>query len=86
MFLGGDFGGTVFSEKIAAEIDLEVRQIVEKAYKEVRTLLTSKKDKLIKLAAMLLEKEVVEGDELELLLNDSNGHKKRPSKKSVAGE
>jgi cell division protease FtsH len=86
MFLGGDFGGTVFSEKIAGEIDLEVRQIVEKAYKEVRTLLTSKKDKLIKLAAMLLEKEVVEGDELELLLNDSNGHKKRPSKKSVANK
>jgi cell division protease FtsH len=70
IFMGGDWGGgSAFSEKISAEIDEEIQQIVGKAYKEVRMLLQSKRGKLKKLAELLLEKEVVEGDELERLLN-----------------
>jgi len=80
IFLGGDFGsGNSYSDKTASEIDHEVRQIVEKAYKEVKSLLQSKRDKLEILAQLLLEKEVVEGDELEALLN---GKKTKPSRTS----
>jgi cell division protease FtsH len=72
IFLGGDFGtGSAYSEKIASEIDEEVRNIVEGAYDEVKKLLLSRKDKLEILAKMLLEKEVVEGEELQQLLNST---------------
>lgn len=85
MFMGTELGNsTAYSEKIAAEIDVEIRQIVETAYKKVKSLLQSKKDKLKVLAKMLLEKEVVEGEELMALLNGhrNNTPKSRRKKKS----
>jgi len=57
-----------YSEQIAAEIDNEVRVIVETAYKEVKTLLARKKNKLEELAKHLLEKEIVEREELYQIL------------------
>ncbi len=86
IFLGIDTGsGNAYSEKIAAEIDLEVREIVESAYKTVRTLLVSKKAKLRILAKLLLEKEVVEGDELHDLLNaKKNGQSRRLRSRKTA--
>jgi len=69
VFVGLDFSGEPHSERVASEIDEEVRTIVENAYKEVTGLLTDKKPKLETLAQMLLEKEMVEGAELEALLN-----------------
>lgn len=69
-FLGAEFGNDQHSEKIAGEIDEEVRKIVETAYAEVTRLLTKKRGKLEALAQMLLDKEVVEGEELEALLNE----------------
>jgi len=68
-FAGLDFSGEPHSEKIAGEIDDEVRTIVDNAYHEVTILLTDKKNKLEALAQMLLEKEMVEGAALEALLN-----------------
>jgi cell division protease FtsH len=82
MFLGADFGsGPAYSERIASEIDEEVRKIVERAYDEVRKLLLAKKDKLETLAELLLEKEVVEGEELQKLLNSKVNRKAKPKKK-----
>ena len=69
-FLGAEFGTEQHSEKVAGEIDEEVRKIVETAYAEVTRLLTKKRGKLEALAQMLLDKEVVEGEELEALLNE----------------
>ncbi|MCG3120583.1 MAG: ATP-dependent zinc metalloprotease FtsH [bacterium] len=70
LFVGFEMsGGEPHSEKVASEIDEEVRTIVETAYREVNALLTEKKAKLEVLAQMLLEKEMVEGAELETLLN-----------------
>ncbi len=57
-----------YSEQIAAEIDNEVRQIVESAYKVVRELLINKKQQLEQLAQRLLEKEIVEKEELYQIL------------------
>ncbi|MCI0693984.1 ATP-dependent zinc metalloprotease FtsH, partial [candidate division KSB1 bacterium] len=69
VFVGLDFSGEPHSERVASEIDEEVRTIVENSYQEVTSLLTDKKPKLEALAQMLLEKEMVEGAELEALLN-----------------
>jgi cell division protease FtsH len=69
IFLGADFSTEQHSEQVASEIDAEVRKIVENAYAEVTRLLNKKRSKLETLAQMLLDKEVVEGEELEELLN-----------------
>lgn len=69
LFLGYQFPESrPYSEQIAAEIDNEVRMIVEKAYKEVKDLLTEKKDKLELLAQKLLEDEIIEREELYQIL------------------
>jgi len=57
-----------YSEQLAAEIDNEVRQIVESAYNVVKELLMKKKQQLEQLAQRLLEKEIVEKEELYQIL------------------
>ncbi|MDZ7330341.1 MAG: ATP-dependent zinc metalloprotease FtsH [candidate division KSB1 bacterium] len=57
-----------YSEQIAAEIDNEVRKIVESAYNVVKELLINKKQQLEQLAKRLLEKEIVEKEELYQIL------------------
>lgn len=71
MFLGTELPERkVYSESLAAEIDQEVRRIIEEAHKAVRDLLSQKMDKLEKLAQLLLEKEVVEKEELQEIMQD----------------
>jgi cell division protease FtsH len=57
-----------YSEDKAAEIDKEVEDILERVHTQVRELLTARKPLLEKLARLLLEKEVVEGEELRQLI------------------
>jgi cell division protease FtsH len=52
-----------YSEKTAAEIDAEVNRILVKAHGTARSVLEGKRDKVEALAALLLEKEVVEREE-----------------------
>jgi cell division protease FtsH len=54
-----------YSEKTAEAIDEEVRNMVEAAYIRTLKLLTDSKDKLQKLAELLLEKEVIFKEDLE---------------------
>ncbi len=69
MFLGADMQERrVYSETLAAVIDAEVKSIVENAQAHVRTILQQKKEILEKLAQKLLEKEVVEKEELQQML------------------
>jgi cell division protease FtsH len=69
VFLGKDFGRERnFSERTAETIDGEVRRLVEEAEKRAMTLLTKNRKLLEKLAKILLEKEMVEGYELDQLL------------------
>ncbi len=68
LFLDTEFGGEQHSEKIAGEIDEEVRKIVEDAYDEALRLLKRNRAKLEALALLLLEKEVVEWEELMALM------------------
>ena len=61
VFLGRDIGEEKnYSDQTAQMIDKELRHIVDEAYGRATELLTKNKDKLIKLAEALLEKEVLD--------------------------
>ncbi len=57
-----------FSEKTAQEIDAEVRRIISEAEDKVESLLSGNMDKLHRLAEALLEREILDGEEIDLLL------------------
>ena len=57
-----------YSEEKAAEIDKEVEDILERAHRQVRELLAAQKSLLEKLAGLLLEKEILEGEELRRII------------------
>jgi len=67
------FGAKDYSEETAREIDNEVRKIIEESYQRVKTILNDKKELLKKVAQTLLEKEVIEGEELRLLIKEERG-------------
>ncbi len=57
-------GGRRFSEETAREIDLAVRERIEKVYKKTLAVLRERRGDLESLAAKLLEKETLTADEL----------------------
>ena len=56
------------SEDTARKIDFEVKGILSDAHNEARRVLRERRDILDQLSILLLEKEVIEGDELRALL------------------
>ena len=68
VFLGRDLGHSrVYSEEVAAEIDEEVKRIVDMCYKEAKAILEENIDILHKCASILLEKERIARPEFEAL-------------------
>ncbi|MBF8302703.1 MAG: ftsH-2, partial [Candidatus Dadabacteria bacterium] len=57
-----------YSEATALEIDKEIKRIVTENYKRAKTILEENVDLLHKLAEVLLEREVVDGKELDELV------------------
>ena len=57
-----------YSEATARLIDEEVRLIIAKSFKACTELLTEKKEEVQKLAELLLEKEVINRDDVEGVL------------------
>jgi len=69
LFLSTAFGSTrEYSEETAKQIDEEVKKIVDATYHKAKEVLTAKRDKLEDLARLLLEKEVVEEEDLKKIL------------------
>jgi cell division protease FtsH len=60
-------GGREYSEETAKIIDSEVKRLVDEAYEDVKNLLNEKREYVKKLVDLLLEKEVVSGEEFETL-------------------
>jgi len=56
-----------YSDEVAAKIDAEVREIIDRAYARAKEALTAQRATLDKLADLLVEKETIEGDEFEAL-------------------
>jgi len=66
VFLGKSYGHTrYYSEEISAQIDAEVKTIIDNAYNRIKELLTENRNKLEDVAKALLEKERIEADEFE---------------------
>lgn len=57
-----------YSEKVAAEIDAEVKRFIEKAYDAAKKVLSSRKDALKKIADKLIEKEIIEKEEFDRIV------------------
>ena len=69
MFLGRDIASDRdFSDATAATIDDEVRALVDEAYLRAKDVLISNRQILDKIAAMLVEKETVDAEELQQIL------------------
>ena len=69
VFLGQGVTGTQeHSEKTANLVDEEVQRILNHAYETCKNLLIKNKDKLIKLSEILIEKEILDADQVESIL------------------
>ena len=69
VFLGRDIGRqNDYSEKVAAQIDSEIRRFIDEAYEGTVKLLSDNIDKLHLIAHALIERETLEGHEIEELL------------------
>jgi cell division protease FtsH len=64
-------GSKDYSEATALDIDQEVAALVDKAHRRAREVLENERPALEKAAKILLEKEVLEGEELREILNNT---------------
>lgn len=69
VFIGRDYGHTRnYSESVAAQIDEEVRTILDAAYKRCETILRENMSQLQALAGYLLQYEKIDGSDFEKLM------------------
>ncbi len=70
VFLGRDFGHAKnYSEEVAAQIDKEIRNIIDEGSEKCEALLNENMAKLHVVAQKLIEKEKIDGEEFESLFN-----------------
>lgn len=81
VFLGMDLSRHKnYSEELAREIDNEVSLLVKDSYRKAKNILNENKAALEKLIERLLEKEVVDSDEIDEILGIKKEVKEEPSK------
>lgn len=73
-----------YSERTAETIDQEVRKIVESAYERAKMVLNENKEKLDKLASLLLEREVIFREDLEEIFGKRPWDKEEEKVRSTA--
>lgn len=89
---GGEFAfSKPYSEKRAETIDTEVSKIIEGQFKRAVELLSANKEKLDKLASLLLEREVIFKEDLEQIFgkrpyDKEETEEKKPEEKTVSPE
>ncbi|HEY1603419.1 MAG TPA: ATP-dependent zinc metalloprotease FtsH [Pirellulales bacterium] len=70
---GGDFPRErSHSEHTAREIDQEVRRIIEESIEKVRAIIAARRPALEAMAARLIEKEVIDADELKQIVEENS--------------
>jgi cell division protease FtsH len=65
-----------YSEETARQVDLEIRQFVEKAHNTAKNIVKKNKAKLDKIAKALLDREVLTGDEVREIVYGSKANRK----------
>ena len=87
VFLGKDFvQSRSVSERVASDIDDEIMKIIETKYEECIKLLSDNKDKLECIAAALMEREKLSGEEFETLFSGGELPPMDPLNMKVAKE
>ena len=61
-------GGREYSDETAAQLDREVKSILDQREKHVMDLLTSRKETMVKIAEKLLEKEVIYEEDFKKMI------------------
>jgi cell division protease FtsH len=56
-----------YSDEVAYQIDQEIQELIDAAHERARVIVEAHADKLQAIAELLLEKETIEGEELEML-------------------
>lgn len=70
VFLGRDYSqGRNYSENVAAEIDGEIRELIDTSYENAKQILLSHRYQLDKVAHYLMEHEKIDGDDFIKLMN-----------------
>jgi cell division protease FtsH len=70
IFLGRDISeDRDYSEEVAYAIDQEVKAIIDSCYAKAREIIAENRSLLDKIAAILLERETLDGQEFEALVN-----------------
>ena len=71
VFLGRDYADHQdYSEETARRIDIEVQRIMREAHRRAVEILDARRDQLDLMAKVLLERETVEGDAVNALLDN----------------
>src|SRR5512136_60368 len=69
LFLPSPLGSArEYSEDTAKQIDEEVKKIIDESHRKIKEILMAKRDRLEELARFLMEKEVVEEEDLKRIL------------------
>jgi len=58
-----------FSEETARQIDLEVRRLIDEAYQSAHTIVETNAEAMHRIAAALLERETIDAEEVQLLID-----------------
>ena len=70
VFLGRDYQSThTYSEDVAAKIDAEVAHLVEDAHQRAVKILTEHRDIMDKMARLLIERETIYTEEIDMLVD-----------------
>ncbi len=70
VFLGRDYGSAKnYSEKVAADIDAEIKDIITDAYNKCENIIRTHQDKLILVAEYLIANEKADRETFEALMN-----------------
>ena len=79
IFIGRSLGTQKsYSEATAADIDIEVKLIINKCYAEATKILTDNLDKLNKVANMLLENEKLSGEDFDNIFKEPKESEEAP--------
>jgi cell division protease FtsH len=84
IFLGRDLAvNKNYSEKTSEHIDEEVKKIVMTSLRRTQDLIEANKDKLVRIAELLLEKEALSSDEINAVIEGKNA---APAPAAASGE
>jgi len=82
IFLGRDLmSHPEYSEDTSRKIDAEIRKIIDKAYKKSKNIILENRDKLGKIAELLLEKESLSAKDIDFIVSGKKAKKGRTNLK-----